>query len=51
MVNKGFPKFGMSQAGAYVTALMLNVKKTKKENMLSIDFLHMYQACIINVKF
>ena len=21
MVNKGFPKFGMSQAGAYVTAL------------------------------
>ena len=97
MVKKGFPKFGMSQAGAYVTALknynlpdfilklvakdtdsellergriddrlqsmndtaleLLNteflsiVKKIKKGNMHSIDFLHMFLVCIINVKF
>ena len=96
MVNKGFPKFGMSQAGAFVAALknynlpdfilvliakecksellergriddrlqsmndeslellhkvLLGVKKTKQENMHSIDFLHMFQVCIINVKF
>ena len=116
MVKKGFPKFGMSQAGAYVTALknynlpdfilklvakdtdsellergriddrlqsmnddaleLLNRifvdceedKKGKyaqyrprqhyqigrascRENMHSIDFLHMFLACIINVKF
>ena len=31
MVNKGFPSFGMSQAGAYVTALKnynLEIKST-----------------------
>ena len=95
MVNKGFPKFGMSQAGAFVAALknynlpdfilvliakecksdllergriddrlqsmndealellhkvLLNVKKMRQENMLSIDSLHMFQACITNVK-
>ena len=96
MVKKGFPKFGMSQAGAYVTALknynlpdfilklvakdtdsellergriddrlqsmnddalellnriFVDCEEDKKENMHSIDFLHMFQACIINVKF
>ena len=96
MVNKGFPKFGMSQAGSFVAALknynlpdfilVLIAKECKSEllergriddrlqsmnddalhllhkvfvdceedmqvNMHNTDFLHMYQVCIINVKY
>ena len=96
MVNKGFPKFGMSQAGAFVAALknynlpdfilelvakecksdllergriddrlqsmndealellhkvFVDCEEDMQENLLNTDSLHMFQACITNVKF